>query len=88
MPDLTTLLAGSEQAAPVPETSILYGVNDPSGTPADIVFTIATLRTTVLGSPSALISDPSGGATVDAEARTAINAIIDALQAANIVATS
>jgi hypothetical protein len=32
------------------------------------------------------ITDPSGGATQDAEARTAINAIIDALQAADIVA--
>jgi hypothetical protein len=40
-----------------------------------------------LGAESANISDPTGGGTVDAEARTAINAIIDALQAANIVAT-
>lgn len=28
----------------------------------------------------ATISDPSGGATIDAEARTAINAILDAAQ--------
>ena len=42
---------------------------------------------TLYGGPQAsTISDPSGGATVDAEARTAINAIIDALQAADIVA--
>lgn len=32
------------------------------------------------------ISDPSGGGVQDAEARTAINAIIDALQATNIIA--
>lgn len=32
------------------------------------------------------INDPSGGATVDAEARTAINAIIDALEAIGITA--
>ncbi len=31
------------------------------------------------------IADPSGGATVDAEARTAINSIIDAMEAAGIV---
>ncbi|MBT3286882.1 MAG: hypothetical protein HN904_05690 [Victivallales bacterium] len=37
---------------------------------------------------SAAISDPTGGATTDAEARTAINSIVDALQAAGIVATS
>jgi len=40
------------------------------------------------GTQHALVGDPSGGATQDAEARTAINAIIDALQAFGIVATS
>lgn len=30
--------------------------------------------------PSSTISDPSGGATIDAEARLAINAILDLLQ--------
>lgn len=35
----------------------------------------------------AAIADPSGGATVDAEARTAINAILDALQTTGIIAT-
>jgi hypothetical protein len=34
------------------------------------------------------INDPSGGATTDSEARTAINAIIDALEAHGISATS
>jgi len=34
----------------------------------------------------ATISDPSGGATVDAEARTAINTIIDRLQAIGLIA--
>lgn len=33
------------------------------------------------------IADPSGGATVDAEARTAINAIIDAIESHGIAAT-
>ncbi len=40
------------------------------------------------GTQAALIADPTGGTTTDAEARTAINAIIDALQAFGIVATS
>ena len=34
------------------------------------------------------INDPSGGATTDVEARTAINAIIDALEAFGISAAS
>ncbi|WP_336057367.1 hypothetical protein [Nitratireductor sp. CH_MIT9313-5] len=34
----------------------------------------------------ATISDPSGGATTDAEARTAINAIIDRLQELGLIA--
>jgi hypothetical protein len=40
------------------------------------------------GTQAAVIADPTGGATTDAEARTAIAAIIDALQAFGIVATS
>ena len=35
--------------------------------------------------PAAAITDPTGGATVDSQARTAINTIIDALWAAGIV---
>lgn len=38
------------------------------------------------GPTAAAIADPTGGATVDAEARTAINAIIAALENAGIVA--
>lgn len=34
----------------------------------------------------ATISDPSGGATIDAEARTAINTLIDRLQAFGLIA--
>lgn len=40
------------------------------------------------GTQAAKINDPSGGATTDAEARTAINAIIDALEAFGISASS
>ena len=41
-----------------------------------------------LGDPVANIADPSGGATQDAEARTAIEAILDALDAVGIMAAS
>ena len=39
------------------------------------------------GTQASKISDPSGGATVDAEARTAINDIIDAIEGFNISAS-
>ncbi len=41
-----------------------------------------------LGDPVTVIADPTGGATQDAEARTAINAILDALDAVGIMAAS
>lgn len=82
---MATITTVASQAAPVPDTSIVYGVNDPNGTPSDINFTISVLRETILGSPQTAISDPSGGSTVDSEARTAINSIIDALEAAKIL---
>jgi len=37
---------------------------------------------------AAAISDPTGGVTEDAEARTAINDIIDALEGVGIIAAS
>lgn len=40
----------------------------------------------VVGEQQSTIADPSGGVTQDAEARTAINAIIDALQAHGLIA--
>jgi len=39
------------------------------------------------GTQANLIADPADGTTVDTEARTAINAIIDALQAFGIIAS-
>ena len=39
------------------------------------------------GAQSAKIDDPAAGATVDAEARTAIDAIIDALENVGITAS-
>jgi hypothetical protein len=42
--------------------------------------------TKVVGTQGSTISDPAGGGTVDAEARTAINALIDRLQAHGLIA--
>lgn len=41
-----------------------------------------------LGDPVSVIADPTGGSTIDAEARTAINAILDALDTVGIMAAS
>ena len=40
----------------------------------------------VVGAQGATVSDPTGGTTVDAEARTAIDTIIDRLQAHGLIA--
>lgn len=48
-----------------------------SGTKVIVSFKASRLK--------ASIADPTGGTTVDAEARTAVNSIIDALEAAGII---
>ena len=42
----------------------------------------------LIGEQQDAITAPSGGATVDAEARTAINAVITALEAHGLVASN
>jgi hypothetical protein len=55
------------------------------GSRGRLIGTVPAAGRLAAGAPQATISDPSGGATQDAEARTAINALIDALQAFGIV---
>lgn len=53
-----------------------------------IVDGLTAIPSRVDAAQPAHIADPSGGATVDAEARTAINAILAALEAHGITASS
>lgn len=74
----------AEVTATTAEINILDGV---TATAAEINKLDGAGAVVASGTQASLISDPTGGATTDAEARTAINAIIDALQAFGIVAT-
>lgn len=47
---------------------------------------LRVLGTKVVGAQGATIADPTGGVTIDTEARTAINALIDRLQAHGLIA--
>lgn len=42
----------------------------------------------MIGQQQALVADPSGGVTQDAEARTAINAILDILEAHGLMSAT
>ncbi|HCV42628.1 MAG TPA: hypothetical protein DGH68_04020 [Bacteroidetes bacterium] len=52
----------------------------------NVVTDISINSTKVIGAQGATISDPSGGGTVDTQARSAINTIIDRLQAHGLIA--
>ena len=43
-------------------------------------------QTGMIANRQTLVADPAGGATVDAQARTAINAILDILEAHGLMA--
>lgn len=70
------------------DTASLDLLEDISATAAEINLLSGAGAAVASGTQASVIADPTGGATTDAEARTAINAIIDALQAFGIVATS
>jgi len=59
-----------------------------TATPAELNKLDGTGAVVASGTQASKINDPSGGATVDTEARTAINSIIDVLEAFNISASS
>lgn len=63
----------------------LLKITNTDGTESEVSLTelkklASTGDTLASGTTAAKIDDPTGGATVDAEARAAINAIIDALE--------
>jgi len=56
---------------------------------ADVNFPVSAAGSALLNlTPATNIVDPTGGATVDAEARAAIVLILDALEAAKVVAAA
>lgn len=68
------------------KTAYLNGV-ELTATAAELNKLDGAGTTVVSGTQAEVIADPSGGTTTDAEARTAINSIIDVLQAFDIVAS-
>ena len=83
--DPVALALLSDITASAAEINILDGV---TATASEINKLDGVGAVVASGTQAAKINDPSGGATTDAEARTAINAIIDALEAFGISATS
>ena len=83
----TEIARFDESAATLDITKLAIGSTAVSATAEEINLLHGSGAAVASGTQAAVIADPSGGATTDAEARTAINAIIDALQAFGIVAT-
>lgn len=65
-------------------------VSDDASVAGDLAVTgnLTAGGTIDLGSPVSNIADPTGGDTQDAEARTAIGSILDALEAVGIMAAA
>lgn len=78
-------LNGTAVTSTAAELNILDGV---TATAAEINKLDGVGAAVASGTQAAKINDPSGGATVDTEARTAINSIIDALEAFGISASA
>ena len=67
--------------------NLAYGAQDVTATVTEVNKLSGAGATLASGTMQAKINDPSGGATIDAEARTAINLVIDALEAFRITST-
>jgi len=72
----------------VPTSGLVIGGTTVTSTAAELNKLDGAGAAVASGTQASKINDPSGGATQDAEARTAINAIIDALEAFGISASS
>jgi hypothetical protein len=84
VPNSGLTISGTAVVASAAELNILDGA---TVTTAELNKLDGSGAVVASGTQAAVIADPTGGTTTDAEARTAINAIIDALQAFGIVAT-
>jgi len=76
-------IAGTQVTASAAELNILDGV---TATTAELNKLAGSGAVVASGTQASHIADPTGGTTVDAEARAAIAAILDALEAFGIVA--
>lgn len=85
---LLAILDGTVQIADGDFVTLTLGGTQVTATAAELNKLDGAGAVVASGTQAAVIADPSGGATTDAEARTAINALIDACQAFGIVATS
>lgn len=75
----------ADPQTPAAHTHTLADVTDAGDVASEDIVPVAKGGTGT-GTPSNHIADPAGGGTTDAEARTAINSILDALEAHGIVA--
>ena len=67
--------------------NLAYGAQDVTATVTEVNKLSGAGTTLASGTKQAKINDPSGGTTIDAEARTAINLVIDALEVFGITST-
>ena len=67
--------------------NLAYGAQDVTATVTEVNKLSGAGATLASGTEQAKINDPSGGTTIDAEARTAINLVIDALEVFGITST-
>lgn len=86
--DANTILAATADNTPAALTVDASTIVGRKATGDIVALTGAEARVIALGAQGAFIADPAGGGTIDAEARTAIVAILDVLIAAGIIAAA
>ena len=80
--------AGSESTVIAQDGTLYQKKVEITATAAELNKLASAGAVVASGTQATLITDPTGGTTTDAEARAAVNSIIDALQAFGIVKTS
>lgn len=81
------IFAGTDSVTSLDVTTLKVGGATVTASAAEINKLDNAGAVVASGTAAAVIADPTGGTTTDAEARAAINSLIDALQAFGIVAS-